>query len=340
MSSLFIKNLYTKCKMHGNGDAQVILTDDELYALIVIALNDLGWFRENLYTKTVQIPNDNYYAIPMDWFATLRIGVTVADLLKTLESAKHQEEDFCLYIENLSALHRRRVKYRRILSTQPLPTMEQIGPRVLLEFGSCNSRWLANWMTWRKWIYDIDNRAAQETGYIFEPLLASCLGGDSVGARHSPVKRVDENGCQTSNGRQIDCYVPTSNTAYELKLRVTIAASGQGRFGEERSFPSECQAAGIKPVLLVLDPTPSNKLDELSKKFIECKGEFYHGKNAWEYIKEKSGDVISVFVEKYIRTAISEIEDIQPATLEEITLSWEEQEIVISGKDAIYQIKR
>lgn len=41
MTSLFIKNIYTKCKMHGSGDAQVILADDELYALIVIALTTL-----------------------------------------------------------------------------------------------------------------------------------------------------------------------------------------------------------------------------------------------------------------------------------------------------------
>ena len=40
MTTLFIKNLYAKCKMHGTGDAQVVLSDDELYALVVIALND------------------------------------------------------------------------------------------------------------------------------------------------------------------------------------------------------------------------------------------------------------------------------------------------------------
>lgn len=260
--------------------------------------------------------------------------------MEILEAAKNKNEDFVLYIDNLSALHRRRIKYRRILSTQPMPTMDQIGPRVLLEFGTCNSNLLANWMTWRKWIYDIDNRAAQETGYVFEPIIASCLGGESIGARNSPVKRIDENGSQTASGRQIDCYVPSSNIAYELKLRVTIAASGQGRFGEELSFPSECQAAGITPVLLVLDPTPSGRLDELSRKFIDCGGEFYQGEDAWLYMEEKSGEVISVFIEKYIRPAISEIEEIQLTTLEQVTLTWEEQEIIISGAGMTYQIKR
>lgn len=326
--------------MHGGGDAQVILADDELYALIVIALNDLGWLSESLHIKAIQLPSNDYYANALEWFETLKIGATGTDIMETLDAAINKEEDFVLYIDNLSALHRRRIKYRRILSMQPMPTMDQIGPRVLLEFGACDSNLLANWMTWRKWVYDIDNRAAQETGYVFEPIIASCLGGESVGARNSPVKRVDKDGSQTTNGRQIDCYVPASNIAYEVKLRVTIAASGQGRFGEELSFPFECQAAGIKPILLVLDPTPSNRLDELSRKFIDCGGELYQGEEAWIYMEEKSGKVISVFIEKYIRPAISEIEEIQLTTLEQITLTWEEQEIVISGAGKIYQIKR
>lgn len=326
--------------MHGSGDAQVILSDEELYALIVVALNDLGWLDDGLHTKNISLPRHNYYEISLDWFQQLDIDVAASDIEKTLEGAINKEEDFILFIENLAALHRRRVKYRRILSSQPMPTMDQIGPRVLLEFGACDSNLLANWMTWRKWIYDIDNRAAQETGYVFEPIIASCLGGESVGARNSPVKRIGESGNQTANGRQIDCYVPSTNTAYEIKLRVTIAASGQGRFGEELSFPTECRAAGIRPVLLVLDPTPSNRLDELSRKFIDCDGEFYQGEEAWDHMENKSGDVVSVFIEKYIRPAISEIEDIQLETLEQVTLSWEEQQIIISGVGSTYQIRR
>lgn len=57
-------------------------------------------------------------------------------------------------------------------------------------------------------------------------------------------------------------------------------------------------------------------------------------------MKEKSGDVISVFIEKYIRPAISEIENIQLSTLEQLTLSWEDQQIIIAGIGSSYQIKR
>jgi hypothetical protein len=76
------------------------------------------------------------------------------------------------------------------------------------------------------------------------------------------------------------------------------------------------------------------------EKFIDCDGEFYQGEEAWRYMENKSGDVVSVFIEKYIRPAISEIEGIQLETLEQVTLSWEEQQIIISGVGSSYQIRR
>jgi len=218
--------------------------------------------------------------------------------------------------------------------------MDQIGPRVLLEYGGCDTTLLANWMVWRKWIYDIDNRSAQETGYLFEPLLASCLGGEPVGSRSSPVKRLDSNGQPTNKGRQIDCLVPINNRTYELKLRVTIAASGQGRFGEELSFPVESQAAGFIPVLLVLDPTPSSRLTELSNKFLESGGEFYQGEEAWEHMEQEAGEVVSVFIENYIKPAIQDIEEVEMPVLQSINLSWSEQTIEISSAESSYRVNR
>jgi hypothetical protein len=339
MISKFIQNFYAKTKMHGTGDAQVVLTDAELYALIIIALTDLNWIEEKLHTVDIALPSKNYYAIPLEWFEEINITITPDNIQETLSKAIDQSQDFFVYFENLCALHRRRVKFQRILATQPMPTMDQIGPRVLLEFGSCEPTLLANWTTWRKWIYDIDNRAAQETGYVFEPIIAACLGGQSVGAKNSPVKRIEQ-GKQTENGRQIDCYVPTTQTAYELKLRVTIAASGQGRFAEELSFPEECQAASITPILLVLDPTPSPRLHELSQKYLASRGEFYQGDDAWEYMARHAGDIISVFIERYIRPAIAEIENIELAQLSTIQLSWTDETVIIETNQASYTIKR
>lgn len=340
-SAAFIRNLYSKCRMHGSGEAQVVISDGELLALIGIAVNDLGWALEQLRMPEITIPDEDYYSIPLAWFEDQeKLSIESSDVISAIESCFGKDNDFALFIENLSALHRRRVKYKRILSSQPVPTMDQIGPRVLLEYGGCDTTLLANWMVWRKWIYDIDNRSAQETGYLFEPLLASCLGGEPVGSRNSPVKRLDSSGSPTNKGRQIDCLVPSNNRTYELKLRVTIAASGQGRFGEELSFPVESQAAGFTPVLLVLDPTPSNRLKELSDKYLECGGEFYHGDEAWNHMEDESGKVVSVFIDKYIKPAIQGVEEVDIPVLQSISLNWTEKSIEISSPDNSYVIER
>ena len=81
------------------------------------------------------------------------------------------------------------------------------------------------------------------------------------------MKRIDDNGNATNEGRQIDCYIEETKEVYELKLRVTIAASGQGRFGEEMSFPYEAHRAGLTPVLVVFDATPSVLLNKLKEKY-------------------------------------------------------------------------
>jgi len=338
-NAAFFRNLYSKCKMHGSGDAQIVISDGELFSLICIALNNLNWSFEELAITPVELPDDDYYKIPMSWFEK-KNNIEPKTIISAIKSCFQKDNDFSLFIENLSALHRKRVKYKRILSTQHVPNMDQIGPRVLLEYGGCDTTLLANWMVWRKWIYDIDNRSAQETGYLFEPLLASCLGGEPVGSRNSPVKRLDNNGEASSKGRQIDCLVPSNNKTYELKLRVTIAASGQGRFGEELSFPVESMAAGFTPVLLVLDPTPSDRLTELSEKYLECGGEFYHGEEAWSHIEKEAGSVVSVFIDKYIKPAIQEVEAVDIPMLETITLNWTKQSVEISSSQSSYIIER
>jgi hypothetical protein len=341
MTPLFLKSLFAKCKMHGSGESQVILSDSEVYALIYMAIHDLGWSAQELGIEPIDLPHPDYYQIDLDWFDLVNfVDLDPTKTMSAMDSCIKKNTDFSLYIENLSALHRRRVKYKRILSCQPLPTMDQIGPRVLLEYGRCDTNLLANWMVWRKWIYDIDNRAAQETGYLFEPVLASCLGGQSVGAGNSPIRRLDTAGNPTANGRQVDCLVPATKTVYEFKLRVTIAASGQGRFSEELSFPAESQAAGYRPMLIVLDPTPSNRLTELSQVYINSGGEVHQGEAAWQHMEEQAGSIISVFIEKYIKPAIQDIESVSIMHPQSLTLSWTNNKIVISSGENTYSTDR
>ncbi|RUT03934.1 hypothetical protein DSM106972_048480 [Dulcicalothrix desertica PCC 7102] len=204
----------------------IFLEDSELARLTAIILNDVE--QQALISNTIQVPlNAKYYDLPLEWFTQEVQGI---DFIPLYLDCLQNVEDFDTYFKCLCEIHKRRRKYERILRAQPLPTMAQISPRALLEFGIIASEALASWMTWRKWFYDIDNRAAQETGYLFEPILASVLGGIPYGARNSPVRRRNNN----NKGRQVDCIV--DKTAYEFKLRVTIAASGQGRFTEELDF--------------------------------------------------------------------------------------------------------
>ena len=218
--------------------------------------------------------------------------------------------------------------------------MDQVGPRGLLEYGICDNDLLNSWLIWRKWIFDIDNRSGQETGYLFEPILASCLGGEAVGSTNSPVKRLDESGKPKATGRQIDCYIGAENLAYEFKIRVTIAASGQGRFGEELSFPKECKAAGITPVLIVLDPTPSNRLTELAQVFKNNKGLVYIGEQAWKHLEDKSGKIMSHFIDNYIKPPLKTINEFDTSKLSSIKLTWDNDKIVIQGDTKKYKIDR
>jgi hypothetical protein len=207
--------------------------------------------------------------------------------------------DLDTYFYSLAELHKRRMRYETILSGQSFPRIEQVGPRAMLQYGQADPAALAVLLTWRKWIYDIDNRAAQETGYVFEPALTGALGGASFPASSSPIRKLGD----SSKGRQVDCLIETPNGkwAYEFKIRVTIAASGQGRWNEELTFPLEAQAAGFVPVLVVFDSTPNEKLSQLCTEFRSAGGETYTGDAAWHHIEERSGAIMGHFVNKYLR---------------------------------------
>lgn len=275
----------------------VHLEDAELARIAAVILSDVG---HDTGDVGVQLPpsTKSYYDCPLDWFREPADIDFTPIYLRCLEVVP----DFDTYFKALAEIHKRRRKYALILSRQPLPTMVQIAPRALLEFGIIASPALASWMTWRKWFYDVDNRSAQETGYLFEPILASVLGGVAYGARNSPIRRRRDRG----KGRQVDCIV--ERTAYEFKLRVTIAASGQGRFGEELDFAEDCRACGYRPVLLVLDPTPSHRLDDLSREFARVGGEAHIGDSAWSHLEAQAGPTMAMFVEKYVRRPIADVD--------------------------------
>lgn len=217
--------------------------------------------------------------------------------------------DFPTSFKCLCGLHKRRVKFSKILAVQAIPKIETVVPRCLLEYGLRPTESLASWLVWRKWLYDIDNRSAQETGYLFEPILTASIGGMSYGHKASPIRRFNDR----SKGRQVDCV--DGKTAYEFKMRVTIAASGQGRFQEELDFAKDCKQSGFTPVLLVLDPTPSSRLEELSSEYAHYGGRAYLGPDAWKHVEEKAGAVMGKFVEAYVRVPLEQVDQYSGALL-------------------------
>jgi hypothetical protein len=250
-------------------------------------------------------PNMDYYDINNSWFDH-RFSMFSGQHVEMLEQGEREIDDFRTYLRCLSELHKRRKKYSMILQAQPIPTMIQISPRSLVEYGQTDPQALASWITWRKFFYDLDNRSAQETGYLFEPILASAIGGEQMSARHKAVMRTSDN----NKGRQVDCWkvLPDgTKLAYEFKLRVTIAASGQGRFGEEIQFAVDARNSGATPILLVLDPTMNSRLDELQNAYRANGGMALLGDDAWIHLEQQAGHVMSRFIERYVRRPIQHI---------------------------------
>jgi len=227
-TQIYLTNVITLGK---STNLPITLTECELVKLIGVIYKDTN--KVDKLDKSLSnliVPEQDYYETESVWFEESFIFPISFDLIEIFQKGILDIKDFKTYLSCLSSLHKRRKKYAMILSAQPIPKMIQVSPRSLIEYGGMQPDALASWLTWRKWFYDLDNRSAQETGYLFEPILASALGGEAKGSKNSPIKRTED----ASKGRQVDCWrVVTSQKgirkeAYEFKLRVTIAASGQG----------------------------------------------------------------------------------------------------------------
>lgn len=309
--SLEESKLLTRITTMGTGtNLPVVMTLGELSKVIGVIYSDTGT-SERLVNdwpqvwEWIQPPAVDYYSLPDDWFMA-EVAVNPEDAIRLLRAGHAHIPDFRTYLLCLSELHKRRRKYSMILSAQPLPMMVQVAPRSLMEYGNVDPEALASWLTWRKFFYDLDNRSAQETGYLFEPILAEAIGGEPKNAKARVVRRTADD----SKGRQVDCWkvVPGGKPlAYEFKLRVTIAASGQGRFKEELEFAEDCFNSGAVPVLVVLDPTPNPRLSELEAAFRRSGGHAYIGDAAWAHLEDEAGDVMARFIEKYVRTPLSRV---------------------------------
>ncbi len=316
-----------KARSIGGGAQGVALSESTCAYIVGKIVADLG--------ITDQFPE--FPAELPSFFGDNAIGeLVVPDVafLPLLERLIDLVSDADTYFASLAKLHKSRLKYEKILRTQSIPTLEQVGPRGLLEYGKLSPGVLAAYLYWRKWIFDIDNRAAQETGYLFEPIIAGAIGGVPASARRSPVRRQDD----PRKGRQVDCI--KDERAYEFKLRVTIAASGQGRWREELEFPGDCRASGYIPVLIVLDSTPNPKLTELCGAFESEKGDIYVGEAAWEHLNEMAGTTMATFLERYVHIPIQALLELAPDSLPSFTLQMRANDMYVRVGEESFRISR
>jgi len=265
---------FEKARATGAGGQAVSLTDSVVRALVAVTVRDLSL--PSLTGLGTMDSREFYEFAPHE--LSLEGETAGLDAYEALVQIGLPDTD--MYFLSLAVLHRARLKFANILRFQATPSLEQVGPRGLLQYGDLSAEALGALLILRKWMYDIDNRAAQETGYLFEPIMAGAIGGSPIPAASSPVRRGG-----TGRGRQVDCL--RGGEAYEIKIRVTIAASGQGRWGEELSFPADCKASGFTPVLLVLDGTENSKLSELARTFRQHGGSAYLGEDAWAHLEDE-----------------------------------------------------
>lgn len=308
--------LITKARTGGGSDLGVTLDEAACCYLVATIVNDLG-----IQARFPELPSTIApFFSPQNLQALSLEQLNFLDLFERLIALRNDADT---YFYCLATLHKARLKYQRILQSQAIPTIEQVGPRGLLQYGTLSPHALAALLFWRKWMFDIDNRAGQETGYIFEPIIAYAIGGVPYSAMKSPIKR----GGTGPQGRQVDCIL--DQRAYEIKIRVMIAASGQGRWGEELEFPRDCRASGYTPVLIVLDPTPNPKLEELRRAFLAEEGEVYIGQEAWSHLASVAGPTMARFLNIYVHAPLQALIEQLPNPLPDLTLRIARSKIVI-----------
>lgn len=320
--------VWEKARSLGGGDQAVMLTDPICSYLVARIACDLG-----LQGEIPQCPSSVPSFFSKKDFRSL--VVEGMDALGAFERLLELDKNADMYFSCLAALHKARLKYALILETQPIPTLEQVGPRGLLQYGTLSPSALGGLLFWRKWFFDIDNRAGQETGYLFEPVIANALGGTPATSQKSPVRRHGD----PTKGRQVDCLL--GNRAYEFKLRVTIAASGQGRWREELDFPIDCRESAYTPILVVLDSTANPKLDELERAFRDSGGEVFKGDEAWAHLDTVAGPTMSRFLDQYVRGPLDSLISEVPSSLPRLVATMSDDSIDIEiGADVLHILRR
>jgi hypothetical protein len=112
------QKIVSAARILGSGDDRVTLSENELFRLLTQCRNDLSIPHSVSKLPPVSPPSADYYRIPMSWFETVQKNCPSAPaLVERLSACVAYTADFRLYFENLATLHKRRLKYQRILGS-------------------------------------------------------------------------------------------------------------------------------------------------------------------------------------------------------------------------------
>lgn len=63
-----VRNLFSKSRLLESGSPAVVLSESELYSLLLVICKDLAWNPVGLGLNASELPKRNYYEIELEWF--------------------------------------------------------------------------------------------------------------------------------------------------------------------------------------------------------------------------------------------------------------------------------
>ena len=157
-----IKKLFSAVRILGNGDDRVTLSENELFCLLTQCCCDLSMEGSvsQLPPLSAPAPSSDYYRLPLAWFQTPQTACPSATaLVESLAACIAHEPDF----RPLLREPRRAPQASPQVSAHPVhaTASDDESDRAAKPpgIGGVHHELLAAWLVWRKWIFDVDNRA-------------------------------------------------------------------------------------------------------------------------------------------------------------------------------------
>jgi hypothetical protein len=125
------RSIISKAQSAGGSKQGVALDDETCAYLVGVIAGDLGHLKKIKALRAFRAGVPSFFGTqPLE---SLRLsGVPFLEVFEQLAAL---DRDVETYFACLAALHKGRLKYERILQTQPVPTVDQVGPRGLLQYG-------------------------------------------------------------------------------------------------------------------------------------------------------------------------------------------------------------